>query len=303
MPITTTIVFNPSSGSASSWEEWVQRRGDRSDTSVRRTAEPGDATEYARRACRDGVDRIVAVGGDGTLNEIVNGMMEEPNQPDLAPLPAGTGNDFTSTLGSPTTPDAASLWLDGEPSSHAIDVFCAAWDSGHHWGINELHGGYAGRISQDVDSEMKERLGPLAYLAALPEAHRNEPDYETHITWGNGDEEVIDAVDVVVANGTSIGGGFPVAPTAQLDDGALVALVVRAGSLLDLAGVAAKIASGHLLDNDHVIHRPIQSATIETVPPMSFNVDGEPIDLIDDSTISIDVHPGAIPCVRPPETD
>jgi YegS/Rv2252/BmrU family lipid kinase len=303
MAITTTIIFNPNSGSAARWDAWLEDRGSRSDTRVCRTAQAGDATDFARQACRAGDDRIVAVGGDGTLHEVVNGLMSQGDRPDLAPLPGGTGNDFVSSFDAPEDPDAAGRWLDGEPDSLSIDVFAVQAGIHRCWGLNALHGGYAGRVSQDVDSKMKERLGPLAYLAALPAARRNEPDYETHITWGNGEEEVVDAVDVIVANGTSIGGGFPVAQTSELDDGVLEALVVRAGGLLDLAGVAAKLASGHLLDSDYVIHRPIQSATIETVPPMSFNVDGEPIQPMEPTELSVDVHPQALSCVRPPEHD
>jgi diacylglycerol kinase (ATP) len=303
MEITTTIIFNPSSGSAAHWETWIEHRSARSDTRVCRTAQEGDATDFARQICRADEDRIVVVGGDGTLHEVVNGLMAEEGRPDLAPLPGGTGNDFVSTFGAPQEPEAADRWLDGDPESVSIDVLTVQAGNHRRWGLNALHGGYAGRVSQDVDSEMKERLGPLAYLAALPEARRNEPDYETHIRWGDGDEEVVDAVDVIVANGTSIGGGFPVAQTAELDDGVLEALVVRAGGLLDLAGVAAKLASGHLLDSDHVIHRPIQSATIETVPPMSFNVDGEPLQPTEPTEVFVDVHPQALSCVRPPEYD
>ncbi len=311
MAITTTIIFNPGSGSASQWDGWVCERERRPGTQVQRTETQGDATDFARRASEKHVERVISVGGDGTLNQTVNGLMAGPSRPELVPIPAGTGNDFATTLGSPSDPQTATRWLDEDPVSVPVDVFRVRWGHDSTWGINALHGGYAGRVSRDVDSDMKEKLGPLAYLAALPEARRNEPDYETHITWGDGQEEAVDAVDIVIANGMCIGGGFPVAHTAELDDGILDAVVVRAGSLLDLAGVAATLASGQLVESDYVIHRPIQSAEIETSPAMSFNIDGEPLDgsrvsgrrSNEASHVAIDVHPAALPVLRPPEDD
>lgn len=287
----TLVIVNPSSGGAEDFGAMVGRLGGRSGVEVNYTTGSGDAATFARRALDTKARRVIIVGGDGTLNEVVNVFAEADEPPAVAIVPAGTGNDFGRTLRLPDTPQEAEAWLNGPCRAIQVDLLKVSWPGGHRWAINAVHGGYAMEVTEDVDADRKKQLGPFAYLAAVPDSWAQRESYETHLRWEDGTKDVVDAIDLVLANGHSVGGGFPVDTTADPTDGVFECIAVRPGSVLNLAGVAADLASGDLIDSEYVLQRSVTSVHVESDPPMGFNVDGEPIDA---DVIDVEIEPGVL---------
>ena len=197
------------------------------------TEYPGHASEIARQAALDGCDIVAALGGDGTVHEVVNGLMGVPaeNRPLLAAVPIGSGNDFCHNVGIPADPELAmQRILAGAP--RPIDIGRLSDSSGRaeHWD-NTLGIGFDATVT--IYSYRITRLQGFAmYLwAVLQTIARNHDAPAMHI---QTDQETFDerVLMLTVCNGPREGGGFRVAPGARPDDGlfdfALIGKVSRA---------------------------------------------------------------------------
>lgn len=108
-------------------------------------------------------------------------------------------------------------------------------------------------------------------MATLPELTA----YETALEWEDGSVERLEALNVVVANGRTVGAGVRVAPEADPEDGLLDVVIVRPGSTLALAGLGARLAAGNVLGSDLVVHRRARRLALRSRPGMPFNADGD----------------------------
>src|SRR2546423_6742736 len=117
----TFVILNPAAGSGKDAEALVERIGSLPDVEVRLTGKAGAATQFRRTALAKGCEMIVAAGGDGTLNEVVNGLREDASGIVVGLVPLGTGNDFARTLGLPTNIDEA-IGLLRTGHTRAIDL-------------------------------------------------------------------------------------------------------------------------------------------------------------------------------------
>ncbi|MFB6376144.1 MAG: diacylglycerol kinase family protein, partial [Bradymonadaceae bacterium] len=241
--------------------------------------------------------RLVVVGGDGTIHEVVNGLREKQAPVTLGIIPAGTGNDTARSLNLPLDPaDALEVAVE-TGVERTIDLLRAEWADGDALAINAINGGYAPEVADDITDEMKGRYGPLAYLAAAPQAWRDAESYATKLRWSDGTEEIINALALIAAHGRTIGGGFTVAPEADLADGCFDVFCVQTGSVVDMAGIAARLGSGTLADSNHVVHRTTTGVRVQTTPPMRFTLDGEPIQ-VDITNITLEAD--ALRLIVPP---
>jgi diacylglycerol kinase (ATP) len=284
------VIVNPNAGSSAGIETAEQALIGAGFT-LHATKARGDAFQAARSAADEGFDTVVAAGGDGTVTEVVDGLAAAGGRARLGILPLGTGNDLARALAIPLDLDPAIATLvegnertidlvevrpDGAPPTHAANVAA---------------GGFSGRVDEEMTAEDKERWGTLAYVLGAMKALPDLAGYQTTIAWDDGDAQQIDALAVLVANGRSVAGGRVVAPLACLEDGLLDVIVLRSGSLLDLAGVAARLALGTFLESDAVEMRRARALRIDSTPPMRFNVDGE---LLPEGPVTFRVLPGAL---------
>ena len=188
---------------------------------VRVTWEKGDARRFVSET--GNVDLLIAAGGDGTLNEVVQGLMDlsRHERPNLGIIPLGTANDFAGGSGIPRDPaKALALCMRGDATS--IDIGKA----NDHWFINAATSGFGAEITATTSPELKRLLGPAAYTVMGAILAINLHHYQGKLILP--DREISGSGPVaIVGNGRQTGGGIQVAPRAYIDDGLLDVLVVR----------------------------------------------------------------------------
>ena len=268
----------------------------------------GMGIQMAREAVHEGFRRIGAAGGDGTAHEVVNGIVqarqelgEDAPEVVFGIVPLGTGNDLAGTLALPSDPrDAVAVFLRQRPQ--VLDLFritgVIKGEEQLLYGINAAAGGFSGEVDEAVTTEMKKQWGPLAYLVGAARAAPDLQEYDTRIAFDDEPPESIDALNVVVANGRTVGGGKRVAPGANPCDGLLDVVVVKWGRMIDFAQVGARLLSGTWLESPHTLHRRVRKVQVESHPGMWFNVDGE---LQTKEPLTFEVMPAALPVVVGPD--
>jgi diacylglycerol kinase (ATP) len=296
--MTTCIIVNPNAGSVDEVAHLREILERRPGTVVRITDEAGDAQEIAAEAVRSGTRLVVAAGGDGTLNEVVNGLAEDFGQARLGLLPLGTGNDFARSINVPADLDAALAILErGE--TRTLDVARATAGAASRYFINMSAGGFSGVVSEKAH-EVKDRWGPLSYLRAALGTLPALQGFETRILVNGVETLTLDTYNIVVSNGRFVAAGIPVAPQSKLDDGLLDVMIAPATTIPQLALLVPQVLLGRHTESDLLLFRKATRLEIESDPPMSFNVDGE---LIGDAPAAFEVLPRALEVVVGPEDE
>jgi lipid kinase YegS len=256
---------------------------------VRVTWEKGDAQRFASEAGE--VDLVVAAGGDGTLNEILHGLMDlSATRPVLGIVPLGTANDFASGCGIPPDPaKALALCMKGE--AVPIDIGKA----NDHWFINAASSGFGAEITATTSPELKRLLGPAAYTLMGAILAINLHHYQGRLILP-GREITGSGPVAIVGNGRQAGGGIQVAPRACIDDGLLDVLVVRQISPTALLAAARELQQ---LPSDGQYISYWQTPWLEVHPEEAIpvNLDGEPLSF---STVRYEAVPKAIQLIVPP---
>lgn len=258
------------------------------------TRGPGDATQLAATAANQGADVVVAAGGDGTVNEVVNGLASLPahQRPALGVLPLGTVNVFARELRIPTRLDSA--WdLVRAARTRRVDLGLATHTSGQRRFIQMAGAGLDALAIARVNWRLKKVVGPLAYLwAGLGALLSGVPPVTV-----TGGPATVQGQLALLGNGQLYGGPFPVFPRAAPDDGRLdLALLKRVHPLALLRAVVAAYR-GRLLELPIVVHQ--QSAEFRwecPSGPMPFEVEG---DLIGALPVSFTIEPAALRVMVP----
>jgi lipid kinase YegS len=239
---------------------------------VRVTFEAGDARRYARSAALGGCDVVAAAGGDGTVNEVVNGLAAVDSATALAVVPMGTANDFARGL---RLPDdlADTLRLAAEGRTEHVDVARV----NRRCFINVSTGGFGAAATQSAPRRAKRRLGALAYMLS---GARKLVRFEAASGVFRADGEVVHRgrfVFFAVGNARWTGGGTRVTPRADRGDGKLDIVVVTGDSRLDFLTLLPDIRAGTHLDSPDVIYLRADTLEVEAEEPIAVNADGEHI--------------------------
>lgn len=273
-------------------ERTSELRGRRHHVQARITFQAGDATEFARQAVSRGADLVICAGGDGTLNEVVNGILPPPGaapsgvQPRLGIVPLGTGNDFAAFAGIPNDLDEAFAAAVGG-SEREVDV---AMLNGRYF-LNVSSGGLGAEATEETSSRAKRLLGSAAYLVTGVRTFGSlEP---SHGRFVSGSEVLYDGAFLffAVGNGGRAGGGNRITPEADLTDGLLDLCVVSEMSRRELLRILPELRAGDHVENEHVTYRRVADLEIQPMGELAVNVDGEPVDA---STLRYSVAPGAL---------
>ncbi|MFG0332070.1 MAG: lipid kinase YegS [Maioricimonas sp. JB049] len=264
------------------------------DIEVRVTWEGGDAGRYAIEAVEDGVGTLVAAGGDGSVSEVVSGIIETGADPAprLGVIPFGTANDFANGCMIPAADPVAALELITTLEPTPVDVGVV---NGRSF-INVASGGLGAEVTANTPPEMKRALGGAAYsLMALISALNMTP-WETRITVG---DETVDGMMVVMAvgNGRLAGGGYRVAPNALLNDGLLDLIAIRDFELPRFGTLLGELNDVCNNANTCVHYWQRASFIVESAEPVPWNLDGEPIT---GERFEFGVLPARIPLILPP---
>ncbi len=240
---------------------------------VRVTWEAGDAGRWAAEAAGQGVDVVVAAGGDGTINEVVTGLMSAPEcQTAVAVAPFGTANDFATGCGIARDNPLAALQLAATGKPRKIDV----GQVNDRYFINVASGGFGARVTAETPTQMKKVLGGAAYsLMGLVTAAKMTP-YRGKLIAPDGTHDGA-MILMAVGNGRLAGGGYPVAPRALLDDGLLDVMVVLDVDVREFGALLSELMTLGSETNRYALYRQLPSFRIEAEQPVHVNLDGEPM--------------------------
>jgi YegS/Rv2252/BmrU family lipid kinase len=262
-----------------------------------RSDEPGQAEELARQAAETGYLTIVAAGGDGTVHEVVNGMLRAGrHEATLGVIPLGSGNDYAASLGLPAgDAELCELLLSGR--RREVDVGRVEDGQGRaRFFVNTLGVGLNGAVVWEVQ-KIRWLRGMMLYgLGALRAIWKHFKIPEAGLTI-DGQDLHVPTLFLTVALGRREGGGFLVAPLAELDDGLFDYLHAGRLSRWQVLRYLPGLACGRIPEGEPEVHRGrCQDLQIRLEAPVAIHVDGElfgqPDQVIDRLTISI--LPGAL---------
>ena len=247
---------------------WVRERGH--SVRVRATWGEGDAAAHAGAAADWGTDCVVACGGDGTLNEVVNGL--DGRDTPLGVIPLGTANDFARQTGIP------------EDADHAMDVILrrkpvridTASMNGRRF-LNVSTGGVGAEATQETPAEAKASLGPLAY--AITAVRKWAENQSRHASFVSGDFSLeCDFLAFAVGSARVTGGGNIMTPDASVTDGLLDLCVIEAMSRRDFARLSLSVKRGEHLGLPGVHYAQLPWLKVTGSEPLSVNLDGEGVE-------------------------
>jgi len=249
--------------------DWVRAKGH--TVRARVTWEAGDGAVFAKEAIDAGADTVIACGGDGTLNEVVNGL--EGTRVALGIISAGTANDFARQVGIPDDPAAAmDIILRRKPV-----VIDTAAMNGRRF-LNVSSGGIGAEATAETPADAKASLGPVAYfISGLRKLAGFEPRYALFEAPGLRVEEPF--LLFAVGNARATGGGTLVTPRASVRDGLLDVCIVGGMARKDFAKLVLRVKRGEHLESDGVRYLQVPWFRITAAQPMTVNLDGESTEL------------------------
>ncbi|MFP7255023.1 diacylglycerol kinase [Virgibacillus sp. 7505] len=282
------IIYNPTSGKEAFRRELpdvleiFEKAG--YETSAHATTCEGDATAAARLAVERGYDLVVACGGDGTVNEVVSGLAEQPNRPKLGIIPVGTTNDLARALYIPRNiKRAAEIIVEGK--TRKLDI----GKVNDHYFMNIAGGGKLTELTYDVPSKTKTMLGQMAYylkgIEMLPSLRPIKVEIEYDGKWFE-DEIML----FLVSNTNSVGGFEKLAPDALLDDGLFDLVILRKTNIAEFIRIASLAIRGAHLDHDLIFYTRANRIKVKPADKMQLNIDGEYGGLLPGEFVNLHQH-------------
>ena len=297
MSLLPLVIINPASGGNSTREAWPAIASDLATHfgafNCAFTERPGEGRVLAARGAKDGRRLIIACGGDGTISEVANGILESGcgGDVELGILPSGTGGDFRRSLNIPARPADAARTLRMN-RARQMDVGRATYLN--HEGAEETRyflGVASLGMSTDIIGRVKEKgsrsfpvavsnwlSGKISFAAATVRSTFSSPGTEVIVQLDDAPERRLTVSNLCVANARYFGGGMKVAPMALLDDGRLDVIVIGDLGALKILANAHKLYRGTHLEMEQVHHA---QARIVTARParkneeVAIEIDGE----------------------------
>lgn len=265
------------------------------------TVYPGHAIDLAKQAGEQGYDLVIAMGGDGTVHEVMNGLMKVPEdrRPVLGVVPVGSGNDFGHGIGASTKPtEALNRAINGEPST--VDLGLMTDGHGRREYFDNTLGIGFGAIVTIRSHQLPLLRGFLMYLTAVIQTivmDHNPIRMQIEVDGKKLEESVI---YLILCNGPREGGGFLVAPDAKIDDGALDYAMITNVSRLKMFRIVPEVMKGtHGRFKEVTIDR-CKKFTLTADRPLYIHADGEIFSGpgTDIRQVSFEILPNALRVVR-----
>jgi YegS/Rv2252/BmrU family lipid kinase len=284
-------IVNPAAGRGRVRREWPRQaqrlRASGLDFDAVETRAPGEGVGHAERAARD-YDAVIAVGGDGTVHEVVNGLMRAGGRAALGVLPLGSGDDFAKLL---SPGDAIERLVRGVPQ--ALDVGLIRSGDATRWFANGMDIGFGAHAVRNMTKVPGFLTGLGAYLGAVVLTMVRYPKLEITLQLDGGPAQAHVTSLTAVMNGTCFGGSFQVCPEARADDGHLDLLVARDCSRLDILALVPKIMRGAHAGDPRLRQARARRVCIESSAPLLVEADGE-IAFEDARRLEIEALPGKL---------
>ncbi|HFI0621906.1 TPA: diacylglycerol kinase family lipid kinase [Streptococcus suis] len=246
------------------------------------TAAKDSAKNEAKRAAEAGFDLIIAAGGDGTINEVVNGIAPLEKRPKMAIIPTGTTNDYARALKVPRGNPVEAAKMIGKNQTILMDIGLAKNQKNgfyqEHYFINIAAAGTLTELTYSVPSQLKTMFGYLAYVVKGAELLPQVQFTPVKVTHDGGVfEGSISMIFVALTN--SIGGFEQIVPDAKLDDGNFTLLMVKTGNLFEIIQLIGQVLDGGKhIDSELIEYIKTKKLTIEqlnTENRLLLNLDGE----------------------------
>jgi len=294
------MIVNPVSGNGRTAQRWAgieeRLRIEGAQFDVEFTREPGHATNLARDAVAAGYRTIVAVGGDGTLNEVVNGLIVDDRagpEVKLGIIPAGTGSDFGRGIGLPRDPlEAALRLLKAEPRWFDLGQATCKLGEGTNvrYFVNVAGLGFDGAVCDRVNRSGKALGGTIPYLTSVVLtlfAYRNK---RVHWTLdGQPRDEVLNSV--IVANAHYFGGGMKISPNSKTDDGVFHVITLGDWGKAEFLATVPRVYNGTHLTHPKVKEYVGREITVKADDRMFLQAEG---DLFGEAPATFRILPRAI---------
>lgn len=269
------LIINPTAGRerAKYHKENLRRQLESmfDDVELRETEQAGDATLWAKEAALIGFDAVFSMGGDGTLNETINGLAQANKPIDFGFIPLGTINDLARALNIPLHPEVA---IDILPRCKTVKVDIAK--ANDRYFINTIATGIMPEAVGHVSIEQKTRLGPLAYFLTGIKAMQAHETSLFKITTPEG-SSVYRSPLIVAMLTNSVDSFRNLAPQARVDDGKIWLGIFKDFNYLDLIKVIPEFLSGQPLTSELMTLKALEEVRIELLSdhPLSTNMDGD----------------------------
>ena len=271
------IIYNPTSGREAMKNNLVVilnilERAGYETSAYATTPEPNSAKNEAERAAKAGFNLIVAAGGDGTINEVVNGIAPLKHRPKLGIIPAGTTNDYARALKIPREDPIGAAKVIAKGQTIKMDI----GEAGKNWFVNIAAGGLLTELTYGVPSQVKSLFGYLAYLVKGAELLPQIKPIKMHLEYDGGTYDG-KASMFFLALTNSIGGFEQIVPDASLDDGKFTLIVVKTSNLIEILQLITMVLNGgkHVSDPRILYVKTSKLVAKPVDEKMMINVDGE----------------------------
>jgi len=278
MSLAPLVIVNPTAGGGRAMRSvaWLRERlAPRPEARLEVTRRPGDAEVLAAGAVRHGHDRVIAVGGDGTVQEVVNGLISASDPAALGIVPLGSGNDLARSLALPT--ELATAWrIAIGRATRRIDVARARNGAGtERWFASAGGIGFDAQVAAAMAERSGWQAGRAGYLLTTLTELRRFENRRVRLTI-DGETETGDVLFVAIANGAYYGGGMRIAPGALLDDGRLDVCVVGDISRLTVLRQLPNLYRGTHINHPAVSMRSGTTIDADGDDNTRIHLDGEP---------------------------
>lgn len=260
-------------------------------TTFRRSDDVGYLASAVYERADAGARAIIIVGGDGSIHEAVNGLLAAGGKTALGIIPCGTGNDFAKAAGIPLDWRAATRELAERLAAGTEPRVIDAGRVNEQYFANGVGIGLDARITA-IARRNRLPIGDFVYVLAVLRALAGRIETPSLIVRGETFEHRGPATLVNVANGAWIGGKFPIAPNAAIDDDELDLVLVGPVTRRRIAALLPKLMRRRHLDEPEVYHRRTRGLTVEAAEPTPWHLDGEPQTPAD--YFEVEVLPGAL---------
>jgi diacylglycerol kinase (ATP) len=274
------LIVNPVAGSDSApsylkkINEGLRQAFD--DLDIFMTIGPGDAARAGEEAAREDCEVVFVAGGDGTLNEVLNGVARagrDFSEIIFGVIPMGTGNDFASAIGISEDVDRA---IETLVKGNVIEVDIGLLNDRHF--VNVSAGGFIAEVSHAVGEGLKNVAGKLAYLIGGAQVLFEHEGIDTTIKYltSDGFKEEKKSISIFAAcNSRQVGGGRLIAPHAIIDDGLLDICLIEAMPWMDFVSLLTRISGGDHLEDEGVTYFRTSELSLSFDREIKVNTDGE----------------------------